>query len=566
MNPSVRAYRATHDPDHALTPALEALHHFGQSRREDAVRDPAALRGLAEDVHLPVAAVRGALSSYSEVGHDPNAIRYCAGTSCALCGGDAIAEAFRRAGPARPVYCLGYCDRAPAAMLPNGDVVAELTPGECAGACRGARPAASPLMSIRSIARESIVTRRLLSPPSKAMPAYVGLKAALRMTPEAVTEAVIAANLRGRGGAAFPTGKKWLFAAKAKGGPKFIVANGDEGDPGSFIDRVLMESDPHGILEGMAIAAHAVGAARGILFIRDEYPLAVEAMERAIAAAVVAGVLGADALGPGRDFHVEVVRGLGSYVCGEETALLNAIEAGRGEVRPRPPFPVEEGLFGKPTVVVNVETLVNVPWIIERGAEAFRRLGTPESPGTKAICLNKGFANPGIVEIEFGMTLRELIERGECGGGGARGARLEAVLLGGPMGSIVTPDLWETPVCFSAMGARKINLGHAGLVAIPAPADWAAILRHLLDFMRDESCGKCVPCRLGTTRGHELVHAGLTADSAATLRRILDLMGEASLCAFGRETTGPVRTVLDRFGPQVIAGLERTAGTKEVSR
>jgi NADH:ubiquinone oxidoreductase subunit F (NADH-binding)/NADH:ubiquinone oxidoreductase subunit E len=564
MNPSVRAYRATHDHEHALTPALDALHHYGQSRRADAINDPVALREVAADVHLPVSAVRGALSSYSEVGHDPRAIRYCVGTSCALCGGDAIAEAFRRAGPARPVYCLGYCDRAPAAMLPNGDVVAELAPERCAGACRGSEPVASPLMSIRSIAREAIVTRRLLS-PAPGLPTYAGLKAALALTPEAVTETVIAANLRGRGGAAFPTGKKWLFAAKAKGSPKFIVANGDEGDPGSFIDRVLMESDPHAILEGMAIAGHAVGASRGILFIRDEYPLAIDRMNAAIALATTNKLLGPNALGPGRDFHVEVVRGLGSYVCGEETALLNAIEAGRGEVRPRPPFPVEEGLFGKPTVVVNVETLANVPWIIERGAEAFRKLGTPESPGTKAICLNKGFANPGIVEIEFGMTLRELIERGDCGGGGAKGTALEAVLLGGPMGSIVTPDLWETPVCFSAMAAKKINLGHAGLVAIPAPANWAAILRHLLDFMRDESCGKCVPCRLGTTRGHELVHAGLTADSAATLRRILDLMGEASLCAFGRETTGPVRTILDRFGPQVIATLGQ-ASAKEVRR
>jgi NADH:ubiquinone oxidoreductase subunit E len=380
MNPSVRAYRATHDHEHALTPALEALHHFGQSRRDEAVRDPAALRELAADVHLPVAAVRGALSSYSEVGHDPSAIRYCAGTSCSLCGGDAIAEAFRRDGAARPVYCLGYCDRAPAAMLPNGEVVADLTPRQCTAARRGEVPAAPPLMSIRSIARESIVTRRLLGPPSKAFPSYAGLKAALAMTPEAVTEAVITANLRGRGGAAFPTGRKWLLAAKAKGSPKYIVANGDEGDPGSFIDRVLMESDPHGILEGMAIAGHAVGATRGILFIRDEYPLAIDAMKKAIVFATAHGLLGPNALGPGRDFHVEVVRGLGSYVCGEETALLNAIEAGRGEVRPRPPFPVEEGLFGKPTVVVNVETLVNVPWIIVRGAEAFRKLGTPESP------------------------------------------------------------------------------------------------------------------------------------------------------------------------------------------
>jgi bidirectional [NiFe] hydrogenase diaphorase subunit len=237
-------------------------------------------------------------------------------------------------------------------------------------------------------------------------------------------------------------------------------------------------------------------------------------------------------------------------VCGEETALLNAIEGQRGEVRPRPPSPVESGLFGKPTVVINVETIANLPWIMRHGAPAFAAMGSPDSRGTKAICLNRGFANPGIVEIELGMPLREVIMN--LGGGGAGGAELEAVLLGGPMGSIVTPDLWDTPLCYVAMAKRGINLGHAGLVAIPKPADWGAILRHLLTFMRDESCGKCVPCRLGSARAHELAREGLTTATLPTFERILGLMKDASLCAFGRETPGPIRTILDKFGHRIL--------------
>lgn len=382
--------------------------------------------------------------------------------------------------------------------------------------------------------------------------AYAGLARALAMKPEAVVDLVLAAGLRGRGGAAFHAARKWQLAARAEGYPKFVVTNGDEGDPGSFIDRELMERDPHGVLEGMAICAHAIGATRGIVFIRSEYPVSVEVMERAIGDAERAGKIGPAARGPGRGFEVEVVKGMGSYVCGEETALLAAIEGQRGEVWPRPPYPVESGLFGRPTVVNNVETIVNVPWILERGPEAYAAMGTAESRGTKAVCFNRGFARPGIAEVEFGRPLREVIEG--IGGGGAGGVGLEAVLVGGPMGSIVLPEEWDAPLCFTAMGKRGINLGHAGLVAIPRGTDWRALLHHLLTFMKQESCGKCTPCRLGTTRCHELAAGGLTADSLAEVERILDVMREASLCAFGRETPGPVSTVLRRFGDRLIGG------------
>jgi NADH:ubiquinone oxidoreductase subunit F (NADH-binding)/NADH:ubiquinone oxidoreductase subunit E len=549
MSTKARAYRATSAPEQELTPALP---DFRAAAAGQAGVVPADVQRLARTVHLPVAAVRGAASSFDEWSADPRGVRVCVGTSCMLAGGDELLRDVSREHACHPVYCLGYCDRSPVAMMPGGRVIphASATSITMHGAGSPAHPAPP---AVRCASRHAVVTARIGGPhpASGALHSYDGLVAALRMTPAAVVEAVITAGVRGRGGAAFLTGRKWQLAARAVGHPKFVVANGDEGDPGSFIDRELMERDPHAILEGMAICGHAVGAGRGIVFIRAEYPAAAELVSRAIAAARGTGVLGPDALGRGRPFEVEVVRGMGSYVCGEETALLAAIEGERGEVRPRPPYPVDSGLFGRPTVVDNVETLVNIPWIVTHGAGAYASMGTPDTKGTKALCFNHGFARPGIVEVEFGMTLREAIEG--LAGGGANGAELEAVLLGGPMGSIVTPDEWDVPICFDAMARRAINLGHAGLVAIPRPADWGAMLRHLLTFMRDESCGKCVPCRLGSARAHEMAATGLTRSSLSAFHRVMALMKDASLCAFGRETPGPVTTIIEKFGDRILA-------------
>lgn len=540
MSTRARAFRATHVPGEALTPVLPEFHKavagVGSPNAE-------ALRDLARTVSLPVAAVRGALSSFDDAKVAPGAIRVCAGTSCALAGGEAVMREVGRGHACHPTYCLGYCDRGPNAMTAAGKIVTDLAPASVSRLWEGEPPHPAPT-PVRCVARHAVATSRLTgeSCPPEDVPEYAGLRAARGQSPDMVVEAVLAAGLRGRGGAAFAAGKKWQLAARAPGSPKFVVANGDEGDPGSFIDRELMERDPHAILEGMAICGHAIGAERGIVFIRSEYPVSVDVMTRAIDAARGAGVLGG--------FDVEVVCGMGSYVCGEETALLAAIEGMRGEVWPRPPYPVEAGVYGRPTVVGNVETLANVPWILEHGAGAYAEMGTRESTGTKLLCFDRGFANPGIVEIEFGMPLREAI--GALGGGGAGGVPLEAVLLGGPMGSIVFPDQWDEPICFAAMARRGINLGHAGLVAIPAPADWGAMLRHLLAFMRDESCGKCVPCRLGTLRASEMAEAGLTGGTLPLFRRIMAVMKEASLCAFGRETPGPVNTILQRFGDRLF--------------
>jgi len=348
---------------------------------------------------------------------------------------------------------------------------------------------------IRSVAKQTIVTRRIGRgdfselTAARADGAYENLAKVRRMQPEEVVSVMEQSGERGRGGAAFPTGTKWHRCAEIRSDAKYVVANGDEGDPGSFIDRVLMEDDPHSILEGMAICGHAVGAKKGIVYIRSEYPRAMGRMKLAIQAATTAGLL--------EDFEPSVFSGMGSYVCGEETAMLNAIEGLRGEVRLRPPYPVVEGLFGKPTVVNNVETLVNVPWILEHGAAEYAALGTTHSPGTKAVCLNHGFAAPGILEIEFGRSLRDVIELDARGA--AQRERLEAVLIGGPMGSVALPSQWDVPVCYQAMADRNLILGHAGLVAVPEGTDLRTLFLHWLEFMAEESCGKCVPCRLGSS-------------------------------------------------------------------
>jgi NADH:ubiquinone oxidoreductase subunit F (NADH-binding) len=318
-----------------------------------------------------------------------------------------------------------------------------------------------------------------------------------------------------------------------------VIANGDEGDPGSFVDRLLMERDPHAVLEGLALCGFAVGAAEGIVYVRSEYPEAFRRLEAAARAARAAGWLGPRSA---TRFDVRIESGHGSYVCGEETALIESVEGRRGEAQPRPPYPVERGLFGRPTVVNNVETLVAVPWIATEGAAAYRRLGTPGCPGTKALCLNWGFARPGVVEVEIGTSLRRAIH--EFGGGARDGRPLAGVLLGGPMGSVLPPDAWDVPVDPVALAALGIQLGHGGIVALPQGTDWRALLVHLLGFMAEESCGRCVPCRLGSRRALELARRLDAPGAAARLRELLNLVRDTSLCGFGQLVPIPASQLL----------------------
>jgi NADH:ubiquinone oxidoreductase subunit F (NADH-binding) len=498
-----------------------------QAGRHGRSVDAAAVQ-VAAELGVPAAPLRGAASYYADLGLSAGS-QVCAGTSCFLCrGGDGPKDA-------RSVYCVGHCDRSPAWL-------------DDAGVARGSDGPLPGLPDIRCLAPTPVVTRRLLAGGAASLERALELGAYAALTnmpaPAAVLAALERSGERGRGGAGFSTARKWRTCAETSANHRYLIANGDEGDPGSFIDRVLMEYDPHAILEGMILGGHAIGAGEGIAFIRSEYPRAIAAMERAIREAHAAGYLG-------RGFEVSVVQGMGSYVCGEETALLNAIEGRRGEVRLRPPYPAQCGLHGMPTVINNVETLANIPFIVADGGEAYARLGTPDSRGTKALCLNRGFSRPGIVEVEFGLPLREVIE--DLAGGSRDGQSLAAVLIGGPMGSVVAPDAWDVPVGYEEMRRRGIELGHGGIVAVPQDADFRGLLAHWLRFMTDESCGKCVPCRLGSQCAANALHAG--HHEAQTRRRLDELftaMEQGSLCAFGQSMPRPMRELISHFGDRIF--------------
>lgn len=518
----------------------------------------AEVEAWAQRLGRPVSAVRAVLRSFPDLAHPAPALRVCRGTSCELAGGAALAAALGAHLPMRAAYCLGHCDRSPVALDEAGGVHTGLVTDAAARLAREAPPPPAP--RVRCLAPEPIVTRRVgrgdfaaLS-AARADGAWETVEAARQGPPGRVLDAVARSRQRGRGGSGFETATKWRACAEAPGDVKVVVANGDEGDPGSFVDRVLLERDPHAVLEGMALAAFAVGAARGIVFVRSEYPEAVVRMERAVAEATAAGLLGAaDDGGPG--FEVLVFRGLGGYVCGEETALLNTLEGRRGEVRLRPPYPVEAGLFGWPTLVQNVETLASVPWIVARGGDAFAALGTRASAGTKALCLNAGFPQPGIVEVPFGISLRHVLE--EIGGLALGGDAAPALLLGGPMGSLLLAHECDVPICYGAMADRGIRLGHGGVVALPPGTDLRALLLHHLSFMMEESCGKCVPCRVGSRVARDLVRDGSGPGAEAELAALLEMVESASLCGFGQGMPGPMKRMLALAGAGLF-GQEAT--------
>ena len=542
-----RRYRETHGGTEIPLARIRASVDSGSDP------SPEAIAQLARETGLPAAAVRGAISFYTDLHERKDAVRVCQGTSCRLSGAAKLKTLFEGLGPSRGVYCLGYCDQSPSVLDVDGQVFTGDEARRLADGGEAPRTAQAP--AARSLARKPLVLARILAgdcsqlEKASAAGVYRALEKALTQTPAEVLSAVERSGQRGRGGAGFPTGAKWRTCAEAPGEPRYVVVNGDEGDPGSFIDRVLMEQDPHTVIEGILLCGYAVGASRGIVFIRSEYPKAVEIMHAAIEEARAVGIVGASVLGSKFSFQLSAVEGLGSYVCGEETAMLNTIEGFRGEVRIRPPYPAVEGLYGKPTVVNNVETLANIPPIIADGADAYAAMGTDKSKGTKVICFNRGFARPGLLEVEFGITLREVIAEA---GGGADGRRLDAVVLGGPMGSLLVPEEWDVPVCYGAMGERGIQLGHGGLVAIPEGSDPRGLLEHWLEFMMEESCGKCVPCRLGSRAAWNILRADGAGATRPQLERLFEVMEQASLCAFGQNMPGPMRALIKHFGAQIF--------------
>ena len=388
-----------------------------------------------------------------------------------------------------------------------------------------------------------------------AVGGYQALARALQMTPEEICQVILKAKLRGRGGAGFPAGVKWDSVRKQKADVKYVICNGDEGDPGAFMDRSIMEGDPHRVIEGMIIAGYASGATEGYIYVRAEYPLAVRRLKIAIEQAREFGLLGRNILGSGFDFDIKINKGAGAFVCGEGSALIASIEGNRGMPRPRPPRTVEKGLFGKPTVLNNVETFANVPMIILKGADWYLSIGTENSPGTKAFALTGNIVNTGLIEVPMGTTLREVIY--EIGGGIPNGKELKAVQIGGPSGGCLTKEHLDLPLDFDSLDSVGAMIGSGGMVVMDQDACMVEVARFFMDFTQRESCGKCVPCREGTRRMLELLEKitrgeGTEAD-IELLEELAITVKDGSLCGLGETAPNPVLTTLKYFRDEYLA-------------
>ena len=396
---------------------------------------------------------------------------------------------------------------------------------------------------------------------------YSALAYALReMSPEEVCRAIIDSGLRGRGGAGFPAGIKWDMVRKEESDRKFVVANGDEGDPGAYMDRTLMESDPHRVLEGMAIAGYAVGAEQGYVYVRGEYPIAAKRLERAIRAAERRGLLGSRILDSNVSFRIDVRIGAGAFVCGEETALMASIMGRRGQPEPRPPYPAQKGLWGKPTLLNNVETFGNIAPIIEHGPEAFAAVGTERSRGTKVFALAGDVVNTGLIEVPLGITLREIVF--DIGGGIPNGFEYKAAQTGGPSGGCIPAQFLDTPVDYDSLRELGSIMGSGGLVVMDENSCMVDVAKFFMEFCMDESCGKCVPCRVGTVQMHRILdritNGSATIEDLETLRELCTMVQETSLCGLGQSAPNPILSTMRYFENEYLDHIEKRKCTADV--
>lgn len=526
----------------ALAVLKDAMEDHGEITDEDR-------RHAAQRSGLPEAAVHGVSTFYDDLLAPRGArhVRVCTGTACFAATADAHVTALQDAlacalGERREdgsvslaeTVCLGFCHSSPAVR--DGDVI-DAGPGVVARVLEETTRCAPEPTPISILDVPALLA---------GSPDWTGLvRAVTTLQPEQLLEEVKAAEVRGRGGAGFPAGAKWEFARKAAGERKFIVANGDEGDPGSYIDKVLMERHPNLLIEGMALAGYAVGADHGFVLTRSEYPLSKPLLETAVAGARDAGVLGASVLGSDFAFDITIIEGAGSYVVGEETALLACLQGLRGTVSARPPFPAQRGLHGMPTVVNNVETLCNIPVVARMGADRYHAL-SPASPtsGSKLVCFNERFARPGVYEVRFGTGMRELCE--DVAGGLVGGRTIKALQIGGPLGGILPGWKIDTPFDFDELAAEGCMVGHGGIVAFDETTDMRALATHLLHFGAAESCGKCFPCRIGLRRAHEMFSRDTPVDRPK-LEALLETLELGSLCAHGGGMPAPIRSLLAHF-------------------
>ncbi|MFF4799602.1 NADH-ubiquinone oxidoreductase-F iron-sulfur binding region domain-containing protein [Streptomyces sp. NPDC001351] len=532
-----------------------------------------ALDHLCRRLTVPPAEAYGVATFYAMFSVRPRpatVLHVCTDLACAAAGAPELCAGIEaRLGQGSGVSverspCLGLCERAPAALaIKAGDPVrtavsapATVEAAVLAASAPDSAPEEPPAaMAVPQAGQDGLVLLGrvgVVDPESlddyRAHGGYTALRRAFALGPAGVIREVTDSGLVGRGGAAFPTGRKWQATASQPDHPHYLVCNADESEPGTFKDRVVMEGDPYALVEAMTIAGYATGAHRGYLYLRGEYPRALRRLEQAIAQARARGFLGEDVLGQGCAFDIEIRRGAGAYICGEETALFNSIEGYRGEPRSKPPFPVEKGLFGKPTVENNVETLINVLHILTMGAPAYAATGTARSTGPKLFCVSGSVDRPGVYELPFGATLGDLLTLA-----GVRD-RLRAVLLGGAAGGFVRPDELDIPLTFEGTREAGTTLGSGVVMAFDDTVPLPRLLLRIAEFFRDESCGQCVPCRVGTVRQEEALHriaertGAAAADDIALLREVGRAMRDASICGLGQTAWNAVESAIDRLG------------------
>jgi len=556
-----------------LDPVLDKHREGGRINLLPALHDAQALYGyLSEPVlksisaalRVPLADIHGVVEFYTMFYSEPvgkRMIRICADPACAIAGAEgALVAACKRAGGIHPgetsadgsvtverATCLGLCDQAPAALVDDmayrnvtADNVAKLFDGQ--GVPSELQVAGEPRLLTRNIGK---VAPHDIGTLKNETGAFAPLEKALKeMTPEQVIEQVKASGLVGRGGAAFPTGVKWEGTRNAVGDPKYVVCNADESEPGTFKDRVLMEGDPVRVLLGMILCGYAVGSNKGFLFIRGEYPQAAKLLQGAIDGLRAENLLGDAILGTQFSFDIEIRRGAGAYICGEETALFEAIEGKRGFPRLKPPFPTTHGLFMKPTCINNVETLACIPDIVEHGGEWFKQWGTEQSTGPKLFCVSGHVHKPGVVEVPFGTPLRQMIEQ-HCGG---FNGTPKAILMGGAAGGFMTPDQLDTKLSFEDLRAIGAPIGSGVVMVFNQTVDLREVLRGLAHFFAHESCGKCYPCQLGTQRQMEILDRIVGGETRATdwdaLHDIGWTMTDASICGLGQTAASAVLSAL----------------------
>ena len=501
----------------------------------------------------------------------PARIRCCVAAGCVSANSEKVLETLRtsvkeqglegKVGVAG-VGCLRLCSRGPLVAVDPSDTLYEhVTPANAPSIVAGLNggktqanklDAKNPFFALQS----SVILENSGKIEPERIESYIAaggyrsLSQVLRdMTPQQVIEAVTRSGLRGRGGAGYPTGVKWATVAKNPGDRKYVVCNADEGDPGAFMNRSVLESDPHKVLEGMAIAGYAIGANQGYIYIRGEYPLAIKRLHTAIRQAGRLGLLGTHIFSSPFDFRIDIRIGAGAFVCGEETSLMASIMGERGTPTPRPPYPAERGLWGMPTLLNNVETFANIPVIIREGPEWFASIGTPKSTGTKVFCVTGKVANTGLVEVPLGTPLRKIVH--DIGGGVPNGGKIKAVQTGGPSGGCIPEELLDTPADYESLGKVGSIMGSGGLIVMDQDTDMVDVARYFMEFCMDESCGKCIPCRVGTVQMHGLLSRMLQGSAGkedlARLEALCDMVKHTSLCGLGQTAPNPTVSTLRYF-------------------